>query len=85
MDSMASVSSVGVPPASLLESAYLGPCRILGRHITRVTRADSEVILCAEYCEGHCRLRQSAFETAASQDRSEASTSINTRCVMLTA
>jgi hypothetical protein len=85
MDSMASVSSVGVPPASLMESAYLGPCRILGRHITRVTRGDSEVIICAEYCDGNCRLRQSAFEAAAAQDPSAALAAIGTRCIMLTA
>ena len=85
MDSMASVSNVGVPPASLMESAYLGPCRILGRHITRVTRADSETILCPEYCDGHCRMRQRAFDEAALQDPSAAAASSATRCVMLTA
>ena len=85
MDSMASVSSAGVPPASLMESAYLGPCRILGRHITRVTRADSETILCAEYCDGQCRLRQGGFDMSTAQETSAASTSIGTRCIMLTA
>ena len=84
MDSMANVSSVGVPPASLMESAYLGPCRILGRHVTRVTRPDSEVIICAEYCDGNCRLRESAFGAAAAQDPSAALAPPGTRCIMLT-
>ena len=84
MGSMASISSVGIPPASLMESAYLGPCRVLGRHITRVTRGDSEVIICAEYCDGSCRLRQSAFQAMASQDASAAPAPGSTRCIMLT-
>ncbi len=85
MDSMASVISAGVPPAALMESAYRGPCRILGEHITRVARGNTQVVICAEYCEGICRLRLSAFEAAAAQDPSTTLAPVGTRCVMLTA
>ena len=85
MDSMASVSSVGVPPAALMESAYRGPCRILGAHITRIARGGSEVVICEEYCDGLCRLRQAAFERAADQPASEVVAPAIARCIMLSA
>lgn len=85
MDSMASVNSVGIPPSALMESAYRGPCRILGAHITTIARAGREVVICPEYCDGLCRLRQTAFERAAGQPASDVVSAAVARCIMLSA
>jgi hypothetical protein len=71
------------------ESSYRGPCRLLGAHITRVTRAGASTVLCDEFCEGDgaCRLqlamldlrRQAALEAHAP----EASRAAAARCLML--
>ena len=73
-----------VPRSALAESAYRGPCRILGAHITRVARGGKELIICAEYCDGVCRLRRAALENLAT-GLSDGVAPGETRCVMLTA
>ena len=74
-----------------MESAYRGPCLILGAHVTRVTRGGTTRIICSEYCEteGICRLKKAALESGTIQGLIEASSEGvalgGTRCVMLTA
>jgi hypothetical protein len=80
-----------VLPSALMESAYRGPCPILGAHVTRVTQKGSTRILCGEYCEagGICRLKKAALERDELQGVIEASSDGvplgGTSCVMLTA
>jgi hypothetical protein len=66
------------PSSVRADSAYRGPCRVCGAHITRVTRGGTEEILCDEYdpTGGICLLRQATLGKGPSQGR--------TRCVMLT-
>jgi hypothetical protein len=75
---------IGVPPVGGPESAYRGPCRILGAHITRVTRAGTALVACTEYCDGVCRLRKAALENLA-PGLSDGVAPGETRCIMLTA
>jgi hypothetical protein len=72
------------------DSAYRGPCRVLGAHITRVTRGETEEILCGEYCPtgGICLLRQAMLGETPTQGLTVGSSEGalgGTRCVMLTA
>lgn len=84
-------SSTIVPPSARGESAYRGPCRVLGAHITRVTRGGTVQIICGEYCEAEesCRLKKAALESGTTQGVTEASSGGvapgGTRCVMLRA
>ena len=84
-------SSTIVPLSARLESAYYGPCRILGAHVTRDTRGGTMRIICGEYCEteGICRLKKAALESGTVQGLIEASSDGvapgGARCVMLTA
>ncbi len=73
-----------VPPSAAAESAYRGPCRILGAHITRVVRGETELVICTEYCDGVCQLRKAALESMA-PGLSDGVAPGETRCVMLTA
>jgi hypothetical protein len=80
-----------VQPSAPADSAYRGPCPILGAHVTRVTHRGSTRILCSEYCEteGICRLRKAALEGGTLQGLIEATSEGmalgGTSCVMLTA
>jgi hypothetical protein len=84
-------SSAILTPVGRSESAYRGPCRVLGAHITRITRGGEALILCGEYGEtgGICLLRQAALECGSVQELGEASPAGGapggSRCVMLTA
>ena len=77
-------SSIGVPPWRGPESAYRGPCRILGAHITRVTRDGMDMVVCAEYCDGVCQIRKAALESLA-PGLSDGVAPGETRCIMLSA
>ena len=91
MTAVSPASSAIVPSSDRAESAYRGPCRILGAHVTRVTRGGTTHVLCGEYCEtgGICLLRQATLERGPIQRPTEAfsegSALSGTRCVMLTA
>ena len=71
----ATTNSSIVQPSAPVDSAYRGPCPILGAHVTRVTHRGSTRILCSEYCEteGICRLRKAALEGGTLQGLIEAS------------
>ena len=77
-------SSIVVPPIGGGESAYRGPCRILGAHITRVTRGGTDLVFCTEYCDGVCQLRKAALESMA-PGLSDGVALGEIRCVMLSA
>jgi hypothetical protein len=91
MNTVATIDSVVMPLSGRMMAAYREPCRILGAHITRVARGDTESIICDQYCEadGGCQLRRAALEGGASHGTpdilSEGVVSARTRCVMLTA
>ena len=74
--------------AVLMEAAYREPCRILGAHVTRVAREGAESVICIEYCDGVCRLRQAALEYGALRGLSDALSDGLARarigCIMLT-
>ena len=80
-----------VEPSALVQSAYRGPCRILGAHVTRVTDGGTTRVCCGEYgeTEGVCLLRKAALEYGRPQGLLEASPESLAvgaiRCVMLTA
>ena len=84
MNTTQTISVAGVAPSALMESAYRGPCRVLGAHITRVARGGTELVICTEYCDGACRLRKTALESLA-PGLSDGVAPGETRCVMLTA
>ena len=75
-------ASIGPSPSGGAESAYRGPCRILGSHITRVIRGGTERVVCPEYCDGVCQLRKAALESLA-PGLSEGVAPGEVRCVML--
>jgi len=90
MTAVSPASSVIVPSSDRAESAYRGPCRILGAHVTRVTRGGTTHVLCGEYCEtgGICQVRRAAFHSGPIQPTeafSEGTALSGSRCVMLTA
>jgi hypothetical protein len=72
-----------------VQSAYRGPCPILGAHVTRMTHGETTRILCSEYCETEhfCRLRKAALEANVLQGLAESSSESVTfaaiGCVML--
>jgi hypothetical protein len=80
-----------VQPSALAESAYRGPCPILGAHVTRVTHGGTTRILCGEYCETEriCLLKKAALERRTLQGPVEPSSEGvplgGICCVMLTA
>jgi hypothetical protein len=69
-------------------SSYRGPCRLIGVHITRLTREGAPSVLCDEFCEsdGACRL-QLAVLGHRDQGACDAGTPdphrASARCVML--
>ena len=91
MNTIATVDSVVMPLSGRTMAAYREPCRVLGAHITRVARGDTESIICDEYCEadGGCQLRKAALERGVLQGLtdilSEGVVPARTRCIMLTA
>ena len=89
MNTTVATGSVGVPLLGRTESAYRGPCRVLGAHITRVARGGTESIICDEYCEtgGVCQLRKAALGAppGLTDVVSESVARDGTRCIMLTA
>lgn len=89
MSTLSTTSTTSVPPLQG-ESAYRGPCRVLGDHVTRITRGGTALIICGEYCEtgGICLLRQAALESGPSQELGQASAGSGVpgvSCVMLMA
>ena len=71
------------------ESSYRGPCRLLGSHITRVTRQGASTVHCAEFChpDGTCQIRLAMLEPGSAQALGAASPVVEpvaVRCLMLT-
>jgi hypothetical protein len=70
------------------DAAYRGPCRVLGAHVTRISRGSTPVVICGEYCEtgGICLLRLAALDHSLG-DRSDGTSQprADVGCVMLTA
>jgi len=91
MNTTATSDSLVIPLSGRTMAAYREPCRVLGAHITRVARGDTESIICDEYCEadGGCQLRRAALEGGASQGTtdivSKGVVPARTRCITLTA
>ena len=90
MNTVATIDSVVMPLSGRMMAAYREPCRVLGAHITRVARGDTESIICDQYCEadGGCQLRKAALELGALQGLTDALSEgvarARTRCIMLT-
>ena len=87
MNTTTTISRAPFPPAALMEAAYREPCRILEAHVTRVARGGTESVICTEYCDGVCRLRQAALELALQglpDVPSEGLPPARNRCIMLT-
>ena len=56
MNTIATIDSVVMPLSGRMMAAYREPCRVLGAHITRVARGDTESIICDQVLRSGRRL-----------------------------